>query len=338
MPSTPSKQPANRTPYLPTTLEAALLILYPSTLILGSLFALIDPTTRNAPYSILTQSHDPAFAPSYFAKKGNLFNTVFVKRGWFWITASYLLFLFTHPSTSGSARRVQGLARWALVTVWWVFVTQWFFGPAIIDRGFMYTGGACELVAEEVAGGLPLLEAERLVSGMACKAVGGKWAGGHDISGHVFLLVLGSMFLFEEVLYVVLRKPLAEERTVVMQDGSVKSAAAESKNEDSGKGQPWDLGVKAALGVGVLSIWMLLMTAIYFHTWFEKVGVVPKPFLSQDSLTINPDYGPDDGTFWSICGLFPTTTFTSMAGSDRNPRCIVEHEYRILLNEKQISV
>lgn len=27
-------------------------------------------------------------------------------------------------------------------------VTQWFFGPAIIDRGFQLTGGACELASQ----------------------------------------------------------------------------------------------------------------------------------------------------------------------------------------------
>lgn len=32
------------------------------------------------------------------------------------------------------------------------------------------------------------------------------------------------------------------------------------------------LGGKFAVGVIGLSVWMLLMTAIYFHTWFEKVS------------------------------------------------------------------
>jgi hypothetical protein len=29
--------------------------------------------------------------------------------------------------------------------------------------------------------------------------------------------------------------------------------------------------VQFALGVVALSLWMLLMTAVYFHTWFEKL-------------------------------------------------------------------
>jgi len=115
-------------------------------------------------------------------------------------------------------------------------------------------------------------DTRQFVTGMACKAVGGKWKGGHDISGHVFLLVLGSMFLFEEVLHVVLRQVNPEERIIVMSDGSVKTADAEASiNQDASRSQvKWDWGVKAVLSVGGLSLWMLLMTAAYFHTWFEK--------------------------------------------------------------------
>lgn len=112
-------------------------------------------------------------------------------------------------------------------------------------------------------------DARKFVTGVACKAVGGKWKGGHDISGHVFLLVLGSMFLFEEVLHVVYRSVRnKQERTVYMMDGAVKSAEVEARDAE-GPGQ-WTLGAKVVLGVGGLSLYMLLMTAAYFHTWFEK--------------------------------------------------------------------
>lgn len=260
-----------RSPFLPTTLEAGLLAIYPTLLIIGSLFALLDPTARSAPYNNNTQSHHPSTAPSYFAKKSNVFNIFFVKRGWAWITLSYFYFLFTHPSTAASAKRVQGALRWCIVTTWWIFVTQWFFGPAIIDRGFLLTGGVCALEEQAVVGGVELGEKKMFVTHMACKAVGGKWQNGHDISGHVFLLVLGSMFLFEEMLHVVLRSTKTrEERTIVMVDGAVKSAHVEGNGSVDAPGQ-WTLGSKVVLGVSGLSLYMLLMTAAYFHTWFEKV-------------------------------------------------------------------
>lgn len=157
------------------------------------------------------------------------------------------------------------------MTVWWIFVTQWFFGPAIIDRGFRLTGGQCELVDQAEKGNVEMDDARQFVTGVACKAVGGKWAGGHDISGHVFLLVLGSMFLFEEVLHVVLKSARTKHRTIYMADGAVKSAEVEAR-EAADSASNWTLGARIVLGVGGLSVYMLLMTAAYFHTWFEKVS------------------------------------------------------------------
>lgn len=126
-----------------------------------------------------------------------------------------------------------------------------------------------DLAAE---GKVDMDDTRKFVTGVACKAVGGKWNGGHDISGHVFLLVLGSMFLFEEVLHVVYRSARnKQERTVYMKDGAVKSAEVEDQRDAVGHGQ-WTLGSKIVVAVGGLSVYMLLMTAAYFHTWFEKVS------------------------------------------------------------------
>ncbi|RDL40706.1 putative SCS3 Inositol phospholipid synthesis protein [Venustampulla echinocandica] len=270
-------------PYIPTTLETVLLSLYPSILILGSVFALLDPSTRAAPYNTTTQSHHaPETAPSYFAKKSNLFNVFFVKQGWAWVTCSYFFFLFTHPSTGTpfslvlTRRRIRGALRWGIVTIWWIVITQWFFGPPFIDRGFVLTGGQCESLEAAKAGEVDMDMPRLFVTGVTCKAGGGQWRGGHDISGHVFLLVLGSMFLLEEVLYVVLRSTGSkEERTVYMLDGAVKSAEVEAANEiqygTAERPKMWTIGAKVALGVAGLSIYMLLMTAAYFHTWLEKL-------------------------------------------------------------------
>lgn len=271
-PSKPTEMASRRSPFLPTTLEGILLSIYPVILVVGSLFALLDPASRAAPYNATTQSHFASTAPSYFAKKSNIFNQFFVKQGWAWVTFSYFFFLFTHPSTGSTRSRVRGALRWGIVTLWWIFVTQWFFGPAIIDRGFTLTGGQCELVDLAEEGKVDMDDTRKFVTGVACKAVGGKWKGGHDISGHVFLLVLGSMFLFEEVLHVVYRSArTTQERTVYMTDGAVKSAEVEAQRDAIGHGQR-TLGSKIVLAVGGLSVYMLLMTAAYFHTWFEKVS------------------------------------------------------------------
>ena len=79
------------------------------------------------------------------------------------------------------------------------------------------------------------------------------------------------MFLFEEVFHVARRAGGAkEERTIFMNDGAIKSAEVESQAEN-GISTSWTLGAKIVLGIGALCLYMLLMTAAYFHTWFEKV-------------------------------------------------------------------
>ncbi|KAI0382884.1 inositol phospholipid synthesis and fat-storage-inducing TM-domain-containing protein [Hypomontagnella monticulosa] len=267
-----SSSPAKRTsPFLPTPLETLVLAAYPTILVFGALFSVLSPETRSALYDPAAQSHVPGAAPSYFARKDNILNVLFVKRGWAWISAAFASFLLTHPSFTDTAfRRTRAAIRWVLVTLWWVLVTQWCFGAPLIDRGFRFTGGKCEVAVEAVAEGAA--DAGDVFTAAACRAAGGRWSGGHDISGHVFLLVLGSYFLLQEVGWVLLRAGWAgarEERCVVMHDGAVKGAGVEAERngvEDGALG----LGGRFAAVVVTLCGWMLLMTAIYFHTWFEK--------------------------------------------------------------------
>lgn len=116
-------------------------------------------------------------------------------------------------------------------------------------------------------------EARELLTSAACKLAGGRWKGGHDISGHVFLLTLGSAFLGMEILPVVLRKAgLREERRVRTRDGGVGRAVIGSEGRGVVGAEEQGSGVGAPVVVAGLSWWMLLMTAAYFHTWFEKVN------------------------------------------------------------------
>ena len=271
--------PIAGSPFLPTPLEAILLSIYPGTLLLGSIFSTLHPVTRNARYQPQLQSYPPGEAPSYFAKKSNVFNQYFVKIGWFWTTLAFVLLLISHSSLGPplklqiTKRRIQALTRYALVTIVWIAVTQWFFGPAIIDRSFKWTGGQCEIVHDTFEGEMKRQEmgdVREVVTNAACKAIGGQWAGGHDISGHVFLLILGSTMLWLELLPAVLKmEGLREARRVVTGDGLVRSASIEAEDSSSkqGKHDELGIGISAALGVAGLSWWMLLMTAAYFHTW-----------------------------------------------------------------------
>ncbi|KAK5135422.1 hypothetical protein LTR08_005210 [Meristemomyces frigidus] len=270
-------------PFLPTTLETALIAIYPGTLLLGSLISALNPASRNATYLPHTQAYAVSEAPSYFAKKSNFFNVYFVKIGWVWTTLAFFLFVASHSSLGPplrlklTKRRLQATARYVVVTAVWIAVTQWFFGPPIIDRSFRWTGGKCDVMFDDTrsarAGRADMSDMEKAFTHAACKSIGGQWAGGHDISGHVFLLILGSAMLWLEFLPAVLRMDgLREARRIRTADGLVRSAAIETREHPGNMEVPEKLGygVQGALFVAGMSWWMLLMTAAYFHTWFEK--------------------------------------------------------------------
>ncbi len=272
----PTQAPPRTSPLLPTPLERIALGLFPVLLVFGTVFSIVSPNTRSATYDPIAQTHahEAGAEPSYFARKSNLFNVVFVKRGWGWNSLALFAFAFSHASLAPAPRlKVQAVVRWAAATFWWFLVTQWCFGAPMIDRGFRWTGGKCDLAELGIITGQA--GAREAFTAVACKAAGGQWSGGHDISGHVFLLVLGSALLMNEVLWPVMRWTgwAADARCVVMGDGALKGANVEAEvPQGSGAGKPaFGIGGKFAAAILGLNLWMLLMTAIYFHTWFEKV-------------------------------------------------------------------
>jgi hypothetical protein len=258
---------------LPTRLETLLISIYPATLLLGSIFSTLSPASRAAPYSAASQSHPPEFAPSYFAHKKNIFNVYFVKVGWFWTTLAFATFWIFNPALGAewfSKRRIHAAMRYLAITSVWYGMTQWFFGAPIIDRGFRFTGGQCQLMRDPSARE-DMSNTREYVTAAACKAVGGQWKGGVDISGHVFLLILGSALLWFEFLPALTGvEGLRDGRRIRLADGKVASVAVEKEKDDAEAQQPTTSGVRFALGVAALMWWMLLMTAAFFHTWFEK--------------------------------------------------------------------
>ncbi|KAJ9132655.1 Inositol phospholipid synthesis protein Scs3p [Coniochaeta hoffmannii] len=296
--ATPSKNRTRNSPYLPTPTEILLLSAYPALLLFGAAFSAISPQTRAAPFFPGTHAHSqlPGESPSYFARKDNLLNTLFVKRGWAWFTVAFAVWVLTHPGIANARARARAAARWGVVTGFWFLTTQWCFGPPLIDRGFRWSGGRCEVVENKVEEGEAGVG--DVFTAAACKTVGGRWSGGTDISGHVFMLVLGSAFLMQEVGWVVLRwrgRRELEERSVVMHDGAIKGAGVEADADGVEVGNVVDalgLGGRVAMGVVVLSWWMVLMTAIYFHTWFEKLTGLLVALLALYTTYILPRWIP----------------------------------------------
>lgn len=274
------------------------LLVYPVTLLLGSLFSVISPTARGtrssssepaAPIapSLAADLHISESPANYFARKDNIFNLYFVKIGWLWLTVAFASLVLFQPAYNLSSasqtqqetrfrRSLQAFLRWCLATTVWYLMTQWFFGPAIIDRSFMITGGKCAQALNQVAEvGLqsPSVQLETMFTAATCKAAGGAWRGGHDISGHVFMLVLATALLtFEAVGAGAVAASPSAARESESRERKASDPSASSTGDvaaDSGVGRTWSM--RLVWGVVILGWWMLFMTAIWFHTWLEKV-------------------------------------------------------------------
>ena len=278
-------------------------------------------------YSSSSSSSSPLFSPSsetasalppsYFAQKRNIFNLYFVKIGWFWTTVALAAFGATHPyhrqgvngtaSTIKYSRTVCLAIRYIIATAWWIGVTRWFFGPPLIDRSFRWTGGVCETVINQEAsyigeghsmGTSPMELHDRSLAGLSreaeiltaaeCKAAGGRWRGGHDVSGHVFLLCLSSAVLAFEVLPVLYTKRFkyTPSPTVAFSASEASEASKGTVNANSSPASR--LATRFALAVAGLSWWMLLMTSVFFHTWLEKSTGLVTALVAIWSLYVLP--------------------------------------------------
>lgn len=294
------------------------LLVYPITLLVGSLYSTISPTARGFRADPSQHHHPAPLAPSlatdvnlasppespvnYFARKNNIFNLYFVKIGWLWLTAAFAILVVSQrvyrspPSAPSSVhqakqrRILQASARYATATVAWYLMTQWFFGAPVIDRGFLVTGGRCEKIASAAGDITSSTRVEMAVSAAACRTAGGTWTGGHDVSGHVFMLVLATAVLVVEVLGVVGVDNLWG--AVACGGGADDSKKKDGEGEDVGEAgdaglnsvQVWS--VRFVLGVAGLGWWMLFMTAIWFHTWLEKVFLSLSLSLSVSWFTV----------------------------------------------------
>ncbi|CCD24091.1 Yft2p NDAI_0C04310 [Naumovozyma dairenensis CBS 421] len=109
----------------------------------------------------------------------------------------------------------------------------------IIDSLFILTGGECNLI-------------EDIWSAEHCKAKGGRWEGGFDISGHFCFLINISLILWSEL--------------------SLLNKVLEDREETFTKIDKWMEGVIVII-LGCLYLWMgiLFVTAVYYHTLLEKI-------------------------------------------------------------------
>lgn len=245
-----------------------------SVLLLATINSVVSHTYLDTSDPAVAFGHlpHPLHNKSYFARKGNVLNTIFIKRAWGWTTGAFIALWVTFPSIQGrpglrgmSAR--ERLGKWLAATCVWLVFAAWFFGPAIIDRVTVLSGGECivrlptgkilsvpssycydrTIISPATHPELffipPLLLPESDNLDWRTKP---RLMKGHDVSGHVFLLTMSLLFLADMV------------RPSLALPSQLRS-----------KAHNYALFGTAAL----MSIWLFseFTTAMYFHTPFEKL-------------------------------------------------------------------
>lgn len=164
-----------------------------------------DPTIAHLPH--------PLGETRYFANKKNFLNVYFIKFAWGWTTASFLLLWATSPTNFKARRR---LLQWGIETLSWIVFTTWFFGPSLLDRVLVSSGGECivhnpdgELISVPVEFCYlkspvshqthPHLFVNSLVETWADWQAVPRLRKGHDVSGHIFLLTMSILFLSDQL-------------------------------------------------------------------------------------------------------------------------------------------
>ena len=232
-----------------------------SLVLFGSLYSVAYNTYLDTSDPLITALPHHLHETHYFASKKNPLNVYFIKKLWLWTTSAFFFHYLTSPSVARGQRRA---IQYALATSLWLAFTAWFFGPPVLDRLIASTGGECILhLPSGAAVSVPeqYCHTKSTLSlathpGLFPAAIllpDGEWTGtprlrkGHDVSGHIFLLTLSTLFLVDQLRWSFARLPGARAWQ------SSHTAAV--------------LYTSAVIAASLLSIYT---TSVYFHTPFEK--------------------------------------------------------------------
>ncbi|KAL4253527.1 Fat storage-inducing transmembrane protein [Abortiporus biennis] len=244
----------------------------------GTLYSIVYSTYLDTSDPFLTHLPHHLHATHYFASKANPLNIYFIKQIWGWTTFAFLFLYMTSPKIALKPRRI---AQYILETLVWLIFTSWFFGPPVLDRLNVSTGGECVIVLPSgafipIPGDYcytkstvitPETHPHLFGASLILPEPGSGWVGkprirrGHDVSGHLFLLTMAVLFLADQIQWSFAR--------------GLVSRSTESREEDQQTVVKWSKLHKWAVGfnlaVILLSLLSIYSTSVYFHTPFEKL-------------------------------------------------------------------
>lgn len=241
----------------------AALAITTSIVLFGTAYSVFNNSYLDTSNPLLTYLPHPLHSTHYFASKKNPLNIYFIKRIWGWTTAAFLFHFFTSPRAARTKERV---FQYLAATGVWLIFTSWFFGPAVLERLVASTGGEC--VVNLPSGAVITVPNEYCYTKSTVSALTHPslfpaslllpedgWHGrprlrrGHDVSGHIFLLTMSTLFLVDQ-----------------LRTSFVSSARADRR---------WPPMHKWAVLVNALFIAVAMFasytTSVYFHTPIEKL-------------------------------------------------------------------
>ncbi|KAF9647313.1 hypothetical protein BDM02DRAFT_3098324 [Thelephora ganbajun] len=262
----------------------------------GTLYSVINSTYLDTSDPSLAHLPHPLQSTDYFANKSNPLNTVFIKKAWGWTSGAFALLFATGPARIRSWNR---LLQYVVVTLAWLAFTGWFFGPPLIERVVVASGGQC-LVTVPVSGEVidvpfdhcytrsllsPATHPALFTSLITDFTTADPWSArprlrrGHDMSGHIFLLTMSVLFLADQITH------------------SLKFVALWTPVHN--------LAITANVVLIATWVFATCTTAVYFHTPFEKFtgfllgiaafGLTQLPSLnSSETVTVPIPDSKDD--------------------------------------------
>ncbi|KAF9485964.1 hypothetical protein BDN70DRAFT_794808 [Pholiota conissans] len=229
-------------------------------LIAGTAYSVHQDTYLDTSNPLLTHLPHKLSGTHYFATKTNILNTLFIKKSWAWTSAT---FLFSYLTSPVQVRTKDRLFKYFTATAIWLLFTSWFFGPALLERFIVVSGGECILalpsgdivsVPNELCYTRSTITQQThphlfpatfstedySLKGWASKP---RLRRGHDVSGHVFLLTLSTLFLVDQ-----LRPSFKIRRWTSVHKWAIAS------------------------NIILIGIWLFATytTSVYFHSPFEK--------------------------------------------------------------------
>ncbi|KAH9859023.1 inositol phospholipid synthesis and fat-storage-inducing TM-domain-containing protein [Lenzites betulinus] len=236
-----------------------------SVVLFGTLYSIGYDTYLDTSNPFITSQPHHLHETDYFASKKNPLNVYFTKKLWLWTTATFLFHFLTSPAATRAKARV---SQYLIATAVWLSFTSWFFGPPVFDRLTASTGGECVLHLPSGAV-FPVPSqycfTKSTISTTTHPALfptslllpDGEWTGiprlrkGHDVSGHIFLLTLSTLFLVDQ-----LRRSFAPPPNARPSDVRWSSL------------HRWSVVFGGV--VTLVSVFAIYTTSIYFHTPMEK--------------------------------------------------------------------